>query len=372
MSRLTNDAAMTMRITFRVDASLLMGSGHVMRCLTLADGLAARGAECHFISREHSGHALALIAQRGFAVTALPVGDGAGAAAAGHAAWLGCDWQSDAQQTGAILASVQSDWLVVDHYALDRRWEQRLRPHCKRLMVLDDLADRPHDCDLLLDQNLGRQQHDYAALVPPGCRLLAGPDYALLRPEFAALRGESLARRADPQLRQVLVTMGGVDLADATSRVLATLAGGCLAPACRVTVVMGASAPWLNEVRELAARMPCPTEVLVNISDMDKWMAASDLAIGAGGSTSWERCCLGVPTLLVVLAENQRSGAHALQAAGAAYLIGDVDQIGVELPLAIAALRKGSGLKQMSAAAAAVTEGLGVAQVLQAMELSHG
>lgn len=351
---------------------MVIGSGHVMRCLALADGLAGRGAHCHFICREHPGHVMALIAKRGFGVTALPAaGADDGESGAGHTAWLGCDWQTDAHQTCAILPSLESDWLVVDHYALDQRWERQVRFHCKKLMVIDDLADRPHCADLLLDQNLGRRHQDYDGLVAPICDVLAGPDFALLRAEFSALREGSIARRANPQLKHILVTMGGVDLANGTASVLAALAGCALARDCHITVVMGATAPWLDQVRECAASMPWPTKVLVDIADMAGRMAVSDLAIGAGGSTSWERCCLGLPTLLVVVADNQRPGAIALQGAGAARLIGDMDQIAVELPLAIADFSNGVGLMQMSVAAAAVTSGQGVAKVIRAMAALH-
>lgn len=370
-----------MKVAFRVDASLHIGSGHVMRCLTLAETLSGRGADCHFIVREHPGHLRELIGQRGFAVTTLAAESAAHAGDAQsrsdsaqgpvHAAWLGCDWQTDAGQTVAVVGALQPDWLVVDHYGLDQRWEKALRPHCRRLMVIDDLADRPHDADLLLDQNLGRQPQDYAGLVPAGCQLLAGPQYALLRPEFAALRAYSLQRRlAQPALRRLLITMGGVDQPNATGRVLQALEACNLPEELRITVVMGTAAPWREQVQELARRMPWPTEVVVGVNDMAQRMADTDLAIGAAGTTSWERCCLGLPTLLVILADNQRAGAEALHEAGAASLVGAVDDIAVQLPLALRMLMREGRLKQSSVAASAVTDGLGAGRVLRAMGCS--
>ena len=293
---------MSLVIFFRTDASLIMGSGHVMRCLTLADALRVQGAQCHFISREHSGHLLEVIRQRGHTVTALPAGNPISAMTANvvpqpaHAAWLGCDWQTDALQTGAILTDLKPDWLVVDHYALDQRWEEAVTPQCRKLLVIDDLADRAHNCDLLLDQNLGRKSEHYAPLVTAQCQVLTGPQYALLRPEFAALRPYSLQRRqAQPALRQLLITMGGVDQPNATGKVLQALKTCALPQESRITVVMGLTAPWLQNVRELAAQMPWPTEVVISVGDMARRMADSDLAIGAAGSTSWERCCLHLP-----------------------------------------------------------------------------
>jgi UDP-2,4-diacetamido-2,4,6-trideoxy-beta-L-altropyranose hydrolase len=379
---------MTLRIGFRTDASLQMGSGHVMRCLTLADALKAQGGQCHFISRAHPGHLVEAIRRRGYIVNSLvaPVQRAQTAmkkfAATvqesqqnqqhelTHAAWLGNTWQADAQETAEVLAGLKLDWLVVDHYALDQRWESALRDHYKKLMVIDDLADRAHNCDLLIDQNLGRRAQDYASLVPATCQVLTGPHYALLRPKFAALRGISLKRRSQPQgqpIKQLLITMGGVDLANATEQVLEALKTCPLPANCRITVVMGATAPWLAQVRELAKQMPWPTAVLVNIADMAQHMADSDLAIGAAGSTSWERCCLGLPTLMVVLAENQQPGAQALEAAHAARLIGTVRDIATQLQLAVRELIDPACRMRMSHAASVSTDGHGVERILTAM-----
>ena len=373
-----------MKVALRADASLQMGSGHVMRCLTLADALKARGAQCHFISRVHPGHLLEAIHQRGYKVNSLvaPVIRAQAATKTiaidvpdiqqepAHAAWLGSTWQTDAQETAAILADLQPDWLVVDHYALDQHWEEVLAPHYRKLMVIDDLADRHHCCDLLLDQNLGRQPEQYAPLVPAHCQVLTGPQYALLRPEFAALRPYSLQRRqARPALRQLLITMGGIDQPNATGQVLQALKTCALPADCRITVIMGLTAPWLQNVRELAAQMPWPTEVVVNVNDMARRMTDSDLAIGAAGSTSWERCCLGLPTLMVVLAENQQAGAQALEAAHAARLIGSVSNIATQLPQAVRELSDSKHQMRMSLAASSITNGQGVEKILKAMGL---
>lgn len=374
-----------MKIAFRTDASLQMGSGHVMRCLTLADALKAQGADCHFISREHPGHLLEAIGQRGYKVNHL-VGPVQTAQTAiknivnqtlnqhqepTHTAWLGCSWQADAQETTAILANLQPDWLVLDHYALDQRWEEAVAPHYRQLLVIDDLADRPHRCDLLLDQNLGRQPQDYAALVPAHCQLLIGPHFALLRPEFAALRPYSLQRRqAQPALRQLLITMGGVDQPNATGQVLQALKTCALPQECRITVVMGLTAPWLQNVRELAAQMPWPTEVVVNVTDMAQRMADSDLAIGAAGSTSWERCCLGLPTLMVVLAENQEETAVHLQNAGAANCLEFSGLLHQDLHAQLQGLiDQPEQLGQMSTCASAITDGLGVERMVATMAI---
>lgn len=310
-------------VAFRADASLEISTGHVMRCLTLADELRSRGCDCHFICREHRGHLLDVILRRGFAAHSLgPPStmspEVSASARPAHARWLGANWQVDADETLTILRRLKPDILVVDHYALELGWETVVRGNIPRLMVIDDLADRPHACDLLLDHNVGRQATDYAGLVPDDCEVLAGPRYALLRPEFASLRAHSLERRREPALRQLLITMGGVDQTDSTGAILAALPLAPLPAECRITVVLGSRAPALARVRQLAAGLRWPSEVRVDTNEMARLMADSDLAIGAAGGTALERCCLGLPSFTLVIAENQKPAAAALERLGAA------------------------------------------------------
>ena len=365
-----------MRVVFRADASLQMGTGHVMRCLTLADALKKKGTECHFICREHSGNLVNYIRDKGYVVHALPqvedevaVLPAEGQTNLAHAAWLGVSQQQDVEQCRTILANLQPDWLIVDHYALDISWELMLRDYYHRLLVIDDLADRHHHCDLLLDQTFGRNAEDYQRLVPEHCRLLCGSRYALLRPEFAALRPYSLQRRENPKLEHLLISMGGVDKDNATGQVLEALRGCNLPEQCKITVVMGATAPWLSDVQQQAAEMPWPTIVKVNVNNMAQLMVDSDLAIGAAGATSWERCCLGVPTIMLILADNQEQIAINLQRANAAKGIMNNQHLGVALlPLLESIITSSVQLKSMSQAAASILDGHGVVAVIQHLE----
>jgi UDP-2,4-diacetamido-2,4,6-trideoxy-beta-L-altropyranose hydrolase len=369
-----------MRIAFRADASLQIGTGHVMRCLTLADALAARGASCHFICRAHAGNLIKFIQEKGYPAHVLllaPVEDrgingthlNAPADDLSHSHWLGVTQTQDAQACAPILAQLKPDWLIVDHYALDARWERALARHYGKLMVIDDLADRQHACDLLLDQTFGREGDDYRGRVPDHCHVLCGSQYALLRPEFAALRPYSLHRRAQPQLRQLLITMGGVDKDNATGQVLAALQECALPEDCEITVVMGATAPWLSEIKQQAKAMPWPTSVRVGIKDMAQLMADSDLAIGAAGATSWERCCLGLPTVMLVLAANQAAVARGLDQAGAAQIIGQSQDIREQLPtLLVPLLNCSSRLVEMSEATRAVVDGRGIHAISEFIE----
>ena len=357
------------KIVFRADASLQIGAGHVMRCLSLADTLTAQGAECHFICREHSGSLTEYIRGKGYYVHTLayvppqaPIDVPFVEPQLAHSAWLGSTQAQDAVECADFLSDLQPDWLIVDHYALDVQWETALQPYYRKLMVIDDLADRVHVCHLLLDQNLGRKEQDYAGLVPDYCQIFVTPEFALLRPEFAELREYSLNRRANPQLKHLLITMGGVDQPNATCQVLEAMRSCPLPADCRITVVMGAAAPWLSRVQAQAALMPWPTEVLVNIDDMAQRMADCDFAFGAAGSTSWERCCLGVPTMMVVLAENQLAIGEALDRSGAAILIGrstDKNFLAQCVARFSQWLREAEKLKGISQAAARVTDGTG-------------
>jgi UDP-2,4-diacetamido-2,4,6-trideoxy-beta-L-altropyranose hydrolase len=339
-----------------------------MRCLSLADALHRHGVECVFLSREHSGHLHEIVQTRGYPLLNLGgVNDAqAGKACAkSYSDWLGVDPQRDSFDTRAALADLSVDWLVVDHYSLDAEWERSMRPVCSRIMAVDDLANRSHAVDALLDQNLGKTELDYQGFVPTSCDLLLGPQYALLRHEFSALRADSLTRRCQSRLRQLLVTMGGVDFDNATEAVLLALNKCNLAADLEVVVVMGPTAPWREQVIQLAPSLSFHTKVLVNVQDMADLMRDADLAIGAAGSTSWERCCLGLPAVQLILAENQSSIASALSLAGAAHLL-DRTELNIGLCAAIDDFfHYPEQLFCMSRAAANVVDGKGTERVAQ-------
>lgn len=355
---------LTMQVVFRTDASIQIGAGHVMRCLALADALVAEGAQCTFICREHAGNLIEHIRSKGHGVHGLPLGYGTDTSLA-HSAWLGSTQTQDLESCVPLLAKLHPDWLVVDHYALDVQWEVEAGKVCANLMVIDDLADRPHACKLLLDQTFGRNARDYCSLVPEGCTLLCGSSYALLRPEFAALRPYSLQRREHPQLKHLLITMGGVDKDNVTAQVLNALRGCPLPADCEITVVMGATAPWLADVQQQALTMPWSTRVGVGVNSMAQLMADSDLAIGAAGATSWERCCLGLPTVMLVLAENQSAVAHGLEKTGASIVIRLSNSLVPQLASSISEIcNSATNLIRMSQAARTVVNGQGLGAVV--------
>lgn len=356
-------------VFFRVDASLRIGTGHVMRCLALADALRARGLQSHFVCRAHQGHMAEKILFAGHGLTMLPFELPANAEANDSVSnWLGGEWRRDAERTIAAMDGSRVSWLVVDHYALDSRWESFLRPFCANLFAIDDLANRPHKCDLLLDQTLGRGEIDYETLVPGGSQLLVGPRFALLPPEFAARREHSLGRRLESGLRQILVSMGGVDADNATGKVLLALDSCILPDDCRVVVALGALSPWRDDLQFQVENMRPHCTIRCDVANMAELMVDCDLAIGAAGGSAWERCCLGLPAIVVVLADNQRDIARALGAAGAAAIIASAADVQSELAPLLHSLQADDRRMAMSAAASELVDGRGIGRVCQAME----
>jgi len=358
-----------MKVAFRTDASLTIGTGHVMRCLTLARELARRGHDCRFVCRDLPGNLNALVAAE-FPLTVLPAPTGPAPARPSdlappdHAPWAGVSWGQDAAESRLALGSVE--WLIVDHYAFDARWQGDARPEGARVMVIDDLADRRHACDLLLDQNLGRAGADYDGLLPDDAERLIGPRYALLRPEFAANRDAALARRGGP-MRRLLIAPGGVDAGNVSGILLQALASLPLPAGFSATVALGPTAPHLAALRGMSLPFPC--DIRAAVPDMAALMSEADLCVGAAGGSAWERCALGLPTLLLVLADNQRDAARALALAGAAWSPGDL-HIGPADWLAegLRRLSDPAALTAMSIAAARITDGKGTFRVADALE----
>ena len=312
----------------RVDASTSIGTGHVIRCLTLGSALAKKGVDVSFICREHEGHLCDLIEGRGFAVHRLPApADGFRAEADPfHAAWLGASWQEDAEQTIAAIKTlgVKPDWLIIDHYALDHRWESALRPLVGGVFVIDDIADRIHDCDLLLDQNLVADMHTrYTGKVPEDCHLLLGPEYALLQPIYAELH-DRIPPREGP-IHRILISFGGADRDNLTGRVLAAFLS-LSRPDIDVDVVIPGTSPYGPEIQDQAAGH-ANIHLHSDLPSLAPLMAKADLAIGAAGMTSWERLCLGLPALVVTLAENQRPIADGLHRQGLVRWLGHKDEV---------------------------------------------
>lgn len=355
---------------FRVDASIEMGAGHVMRCLTLADELSQNGHKCTFISRRQPGSLINLVKERGYSIHELPECEESEGNHLTHGHWLKGGQEKDVQESLNVLEKLapDPDWLVIDHYGIDKFWEQRARNHVKNILVIDDLADRSHDCDILVDQNLGQTNRMYQCLVPENSKILTGCGYALLRSEFANYREQSLKHKRETKyIGRLIVTMGGVDKDNYTGKVLEALEYSFLKDSSEVIVVLGEQAPWLEQVKEQAEVSRFNITIASNVNNMAELMATSDLAIGAAGSTSWERCCLGVPSIMCVIAENQKVVAKALSLNGGALLATGTDVVD-EIRLYVnKILENANYLNELSEKAKQLVDGKGTCRVVKLM-----
>lgn len=278
---------------FRVDASSIIGTGHIARCLTLAKKL---GKKCIFICANHEGNLIKEIKEVGYKVHIItPDGKPHGRLTNTHATWLQGSYQNDALATiSAIKDHPGPKTLIIDHYAIFAPWQALLRPHVSHIMVIDDLADRRHDCDSLLDSNsyLGMQTR-YDNLIPKDCIKMLGISYALLRDEFKHTK-----KRLRTAKKNIFVFFGGVDIDNYTSKVVAELCCDL-----NVTVLVGSQNPHKAQVAQLCKQKGFAFQNSTN--DIASIMEWADLAIGAGGTTSWERIVLGLPCIIHAIAANQ-------------------------------------------------------------------
>ena len=332
-----------MKVLFRADSSLEIGSGHVQRCLALAGTLSAKGASCTFVARNLPGNANALISAGGHAVLSL-----------GPRA---TDPETDAAETARAIAGLgKVDLVIVDHYTLDRRWEDAFKPFAQRCAVIDDLANRPHSCDALIDVTQGEDRAaKYDPLVPTDALLLLGARYAILRPEFKSLR--AVMRPRSGTIDRVLISFGAIDAGNHSE--IAWRAVRAVAKQADIDIVLGGNAPHIKQITE-AIRSDTRTHLHVDTPVMAKLMVAADLAVGAGGTTTWERACLGLPTIMTAIADNQRDNVRALAEIGAALSVPAGDGYAERLVDAVSSLKTDPrGLATMSQAAGELVDGKG-------------
>ncbi len=304
-----------MRVAFRVDSSSLIGSGHLIRCLTLANELRSRGAEVLFLSRAHPGHLMERIEKASFSLCHFPAPQAQSVSNPNdYGAWLGVTQEQDAAQTLRALDNQRYDWMIVDHYGLDVTWEKAVRPLVEKILAIDDLANRYHDCDVLLDQNYfgDKTFTRYQNILSEPCKCLLGPDHALVQPEYAQLR--TILPPGDGQIRRVLVFFGGSDSTEQTGKVLKVLSHSDFSRLA-VDVVIGANYPNPEEIKTLVSQRP-GTAMYQNLPTLAGLSARADLVIGAGGATTWERMCIGLPSLVISVAENQDEPTESLTADG--------------------------------------------------------
>jgi UDP-2,4-diacetamido-2,4,6-trideoxy-beta-L-altropyranose hydrolase len=375
-----------MNICIRADASVEIGSGHVMRCLTLATALRERGAAVQFVCRALHGNLCATIQQQGFAVHTLPTPSKQETerlcSASLYERWLGVPWERDAQETATLCHKAEPTWLVVDHYGIDARWHAQLRPLVQRILCIDDIANRPLDCDIVLDQNFYDNAHErYRPHVAPQTTMLLGPTYALLREEFRQKRDFAHygAHYQDQQpeqqhehggkIHRIFVFFGGSDPSNETAKAVYALQNLVRAGfALQADIVVGIANPHKDQIEALCKAMP-QTQFHCQVPNMADIMLRADLALGAGGSTTWERCCLGVPTLAVIIAENQREMTETAARHGIQHNLGWHTELTAERVAETIQeyVAKPEALRRMSAKAQQLVDGCGVWRVVEAM-----
>ncbi|EJL46882.1 MULTISPECIES: UDP-2,4-diacetamido-2,4,6-trideoxy-beta-L-altropyranose hydrolase [Brevibacillus] len=358
-------------VVFRVDSSTVIGVGHVMRCLTLAHALKNLGWNISFVCRKFEGNLIDYIQKQGFYVKELPQQPFAIAADTSHpyAQWLGVGWKEDAEATIAYLKELKAkvDWLIVDHYAIDHNWESAVRSYATRIFVIDDLANRFHDCDLLLDQNLVPEMNTrYVPLVSKRTRVLIGPQYALLRPEFRAIRDQSSHEKhnGSTNRQSILIFLGGSDPTNETLKAIkATELAGL--PNVLIDVVIGSSNPHRDTLESYCLHLSNVT-LYIQTPNMPQLLSKACLIIGAGGINTWERCCLGKPTIILTIAENQVSIAKEIHRYGAAMYLGNAQDVQMEFLSGVITelFNDKRRLALMSQSASSLVDGKGVEKVV--------
>lgn len=354
-----------MKFAFRTDASIRIGTGHVARCLNLANALHARGHTITFICGEHPGHRGAVIEAAGYALHLLPRDEMQGLE--GYEAWLGATIAQDATQTIASLQGEAPDWLITDHYALDATWHRTVREALGcRIMVIDDLANRAYDADILLDQNFHlTPEKRYTGRVPETCLLFLGPRYALLKPDFF-VQPPLLRHHAQP--KRLFLFFGGIDATGETLRALTALTRIPHA-LTQIDVVCGSANPQLSAIREQCSIHGYTLHI--DTPHMAGLIAGADLGIGGGGVNTWERCFLHLPTLVITVAENQEPSMAETSAAGLVCYLGRSQSLSdMDLQAGIAAfITDTQGRTEIAAHCAQLFGQSGMAEVVN--QLTH-
>lgn len=318
-----------MNVLFRVDSSDKIGSGHLMRCLSLADELQKNNSRVNFVCRKHPKNLISLISEKGYSVNTLPTPApydlSESQTTPQYDNWLGVSWRQDADETiQAVTRNGNYNLLVVDHYSLDHKWHSLMRPYIEEIMVIDDLANRDLDCDILLDQTFGRSADAYKHLIPEYCRALVGAQYILLRPEFIEAR--ETIRNKSGSINNLLIFFGGIDATNETAkaieavRLLKTLDFS-------VIIVVGENNPHRRQIEQICHELSPRFRYLCQVENMAELMADSDLAIGAGGTSALERCVMGLPSLIISIADNQKLICNNLAKSDLALYLGDKDKV---------------------------------------------
>lgn len=299
-----------MKVAFRVDAGTSIGAGHLSRCLTIANALKSQGrSKCFFILKAHEGDFSSMITGNGFEVEILPLEFIPNYHSDDYKDWLGGTVINDAISSLNYLNKKgfkSGDWLVVDHYGLDHEFEEFIAQHNLNIGVIDDLANRKHNCKFLVDQTCGRQEFEYKKWVNNDAALMTGQKFCMLRPEFLLSRPKTLEKRAQFQkIENIFINFGSTDPTNVTVNIINTLNAIKFQTKVNIVVAIGSNSLHLPEIRRCAEKFSGEINLVIDAENMSELMSGADVAIGAAGATTWERCALGLPTVIIKTAENQ-------------------------------------------------------------------
>jgi len=364
---------MKKKILIRADSSNTIGTGHVMRCLTLAQELRKHGASCIFLCRDLPGNLIGRIEGLGFPVKKVSDLTGRDLTSKKTSKTHNAKVSSyqDAIFCEKIALENETDLLILDHYELGLSWEKYLKKSVPRLMVIDDLADRKHHADILLDQTFDTKKSNYEKLVPSNCNLLIGSSFTLIRPSFSKIRHKALERRKSFKgINNLLISMGGLDHTGITLITLKALLDINLDFLPSINIILSRSSPFYDEVVQSSKNYPGKINIFPFVENIERYLHLADVAIGAGGTSAWERCCLGLPSIVMVLADNQRILSENLESAGAINIVKNNKNLPEQLAHELSSLNNDlKYYKEMSNKAASVSDGEGVKRVIKAMEV---
>lgn len=339
---------------FRVDASKEIGHGHLIRCLTLANELKKSSIKCLFIANKLNYFLEARVLSMGHEIYNLP-------SSYTHK----FSWEKDALFTQEILQKYKISWLIVDHYLIDKKWETIQRKNCKNIMVIDDLVNREHECDLLLDQNFGRKNLDYYNMVPKSATVISGLNFSLIGEEFLKIRDKFMPDRNFRSLKNILITMGGSDPRNLTTMALKEIAKTNLNSSSIISVILQKNSQNISDVKSvLTKNFPFKSNLFFDVSDMSKILVGQDLIIGAMGISLWERCCLGIPSISMVVEDSQDAVAKKLHHSGASIVVNRSYSDGFTIQSAIGYFASSENLKHTSKIAASLVDGQGAKRVV--------
>jgi len=362
-----------MKVAIRVDSSQVIGSGHVMRCRTLARELRLRGATVKFICRKQHKDLTDLLKNDMFSVTMLPEHSSINRTQpdGDYLAWLGVSQECDADETLKVVESFYPDWMIIDHYGLAESWESLLRPSVGKIMVIDDLANRQHNCDILLDQNWfgSAKEGRYHKLVSKTCTQLLGPKYALVEPEYRAIR--SLSNLHSGIVRRIIVYFGASDDHNISAVLAQAFMRRDLAE-IELDFVLGVNHPYAQDIRSILEHRQSTT-LHIALPSLAHLMGRADLMIGLSSATTWERATLGLPALVGAISENQKILLQPLASEGLVFYIppDQIQSVDFWTEQIIALCKNSTALIASSNAVRQLTDGRGTVRAADAIYNSY-